>query len=61
MLTAILICVIFLLVALVALIVTTGLTIIYYAVPVLLILFFISIAIKMIKSWFKSDKKGGDQ
>lgn len=61
MLTVIFICVILLLVALVALIVTTGLTILYYAVPVLLILGCISIAIKMIKSWFKSDKKGGDQ
>lgn len=61
MLTVIFICVILLLVALVALLVTTGLTILYYAVPVLLILGCISIAIKMIKSWFKSDKKGGDQ
>lgn len=61
MLTVIFICVILLLVALVALLVTTGLTILYYAVPVLLILGCISIAIKMIKGWFKSDKKGGDQ
>lgn len=61
MLTVIFICIILLLVALVALLVTTGLTILYYAVPVLLILGCISIAIKMIKSWFKSDKKGRDQ
>ena len=61
MLTVIFILVILLLVAFVALLVTTGLTILYYAVPVLLILGCISIAIKMIKSWFKSDKKGGDQ
>ena len=61
MLTVIFILVILLLVAFVALLVTTGLTILYYAVPVLLILGCISIASKMIKGWFKSDKKGGDQ
>ena len=61
MLTVIFILIILLLVALVTLLVTTGLTILYYAVPALLILGCISIAIRMIKGWFKSDKKGGDQ
>ncbi len=56
MFTAIMIILLILIVAFVALLVTTGLTILYYAVPVLLVLGCISIAIKMIKGWFKTDK-----
>lgn len=57
MFTAIMILLLILIVAFVALLVTTGLTILYYAVPVLLVLGCVTLAIKMIKSWFKTDKK----
>ena len=57
MFTVIMILLLILIVAFVALLVTTGLTILYYAVPILLVLACISIAIKMIKGWFKTDKK----
>lgn len=57
MFTAIMILLLILIVAFAALLVTTGLTILYYAVPILLVLGCITIAIKMIKSWFKTDEK----
>jgi heme O synthase-like polyprenyltransferase len=57
MFTAIMILLLILIVAFVALLVTTGLTILYYAVPVLVVLGCVTLAIKMIKSWFKTDKK----
>lgn len=57
MFTAIMILLLILIVAFAALLVTTGLTILYYAVPVLMVLGCVTIAIKMIKSWFKTDKK----
>ena len=57
MFTITMIILLILIIAFVALLVTTGLTILYYAVPTLMVIGCVTLAIKMIKSWFKTDKK----